>query len=85
MDLPSCPPARGDGQARLPWLKKQLKVVRTLLPPHPQPLANTPRLLLITTTYTHTEQLVRLDTLGSWYARWEWEGQDRESRAAHAR
>jgi hypothetical protein len=65
MDLPSCPPARGDGQARLPWLKKQLKVVRTLLPPHPQPLANTPRLLLITTTYTHTEQLVRLEHLAA--------------------
>ena len=64
MDLPSCPPARGDGQARLPWLKKQLKVVRTLLPPHPPPL-NSPRLLLITTTYTHTEQLVRLEHLAA--------------------
>ena len=39
-----------------------MKVVRGLFPSHPQPTAG-PRLLLITTTFAHAEQLARLEHL----------------------
>ena len=58
----SCP-SRGAQQTALSWLRKNMRVVRTLLPPHPPPMSHRPRLLLITTTYAHREQLLRLEHL----------------------
>ena len=58
----SCP-TRGKHQDRLAWLQHNMRVVHSLLPLHPPPLLHGPRLLLITTTYPHVEQLVRLEHL----------------------
>ena len=59
----SCP-NRGPGELLLPWLQNHMRIVQSLLPSHPPPLViggRTPRLLLITTTFAHVEQLVRLE------------------------
>ena len=60
----SCP-VRGKGAMRAPWLRKNMEVVRSLLPSHPPPIreASQRRLLLVTTTYSHIEQLMRLEHL----------------------
>lgn len=59
----SCP-ARKKTEPLLPWLHKHMGTVRALLPAHPPSIAG-PSLLLITTTFPHGEQLVRLEHLAS--------------------
>ena len=54
----SCP-TRGKGRPLLPWLRRNMRVVWSLLSPHPLP-ASSRQLLLITISFPHTEQLVRL-------------------------
>lgn len=57
----SCP-LRGKDQPLIPWLRRLLRVVHGLMPVHPPPLpiSKRRRLLLITITYPHAEQLLRL-------------------------
>lgn len=56
----SCP-NRGKRAPLLPYVRRVLRVVDSLRPPHPPPERGGARaLLLITTTFPHDEQLIRL-------------------------
>jgi len=54
-------PALRPGQAKLPWLTKLVRSLRAHQPLHPAPLSPARTLLLITITFPHAEQLLKLE------------------------
>ena len=73
--VPPCPahctnvscPGRNKHEPLIPWLRRNMEVLRPLLPQHPPPLAapNRRRLLLVTTTFQSEQQLIRLEHLAA--------------------